>query len=93
LRLRLRARRCAWRLLFYDEYVTGDDALAQIWTVEKADASSDRGVRYGDRIYLTTHSTAWAGMKLMHNAKLFPSGWDTVNDGGDEWTIVPVQIS
>jgi phospholipase C len=78
---------------YYDEYVTGDDALAQTWTVEKADTSSGPGVRYGDMIYLTTHSTAWAGMKLMHNATLFQSHWVTVNDGGDEWTIVPMQIS
>jgi len=78
---------------YYDEYVSGDDALAQTWTVEKGDASSGPGVRYGDAVYLTTHSTAWPGMKMSHNTKWFQSKWVTVYDDGDAWTIVPVQIA
>jgi phospholipase C len=78
---------------YYDEYVTGDDALAQTWTVEKAGGSGGSGVCYGDRVYLGTQSTAWPGMKLSHNAKPFQSKWVTVYDDGDEWTIVPMQIA
>lgn len=78
---------------YYDEYVTGDDALAQTWTVEKGDASSGPGVCYGDKVYLTTNSTSWPGMKLSHNTKPFQSKWVTVYDDGDEWTIVPMQIA
>ena len=77
---------------YYDEYVTGDDAAAQTWTVEKSRGASGNGLCYGDRLYLQTHSTAWPGMKLSHNTTAFQSRWVTVEDGGDEWTIVPLQI-
>ena len=76
---------------YYDEYVSGDDALAQAWTVEKGDASSGPGVRYGDKVYLVTNSATYRGKKLMHDTRWFMSSWVTADDGGDEWTIVPLQ--
>jgi phospholipase C len=76
---------------YYDEYVDGDNAGRQAWTIENVDPAKGSGVCYGDNVYLLSASTDYGGQRLTRDTRwLNTDNWITTSSsGGDSWTIVP----
>jgi phospholipase C len=76
---------------YYDEYIDGNDALAQAWVVQNPnDPSSKDGVKFGGPVRLVSQSADYNGQALSRVTGLFrTSNWITTRSGGDSWTVVP----
>jgi hypothetical protein len=81
----------SWDCFYYDEYVTGDDPLAQAWTIQKLSTGNGAGVCYGDSVYVLSDSASYGGQRLTRDSRPLPyNHWvTTTSSGGDSWTIVP----
>jgi phospholipase C len=77
---------------YYDEYITGDDALAQAWTVQKQDPSKGDGVCFGDQVYFVSGSRSYNGYQLAHDTRPFEY-YVTAYESGDWWKIVPMPVT
>ncbi len=73
---------------YYDEYIDGENAAKEGWTVQKLDPSV-KPVRYGDRVYLANTSTKYRGWRLSRGGGISDNWITAVQAGGDYWTIVP----
>lgn len=72
---------------YADEYLAGDDAAKQRWTVRKL-AEPDQPLRYGDQVFLVN---AYYRARLTRDQRWdVASGWLTTAPDGDYWTVEPV---
>ena len=71
---------------YSDEYLGGDNATKQRWTIQKL-AQPDQPLRYGDQVYLVNE---YYRARLTRDERwLVESGWITTAADGDYWTIEP----
>jgi phospholipase C len=77
---------------YANEYLDGDPAAQETWTIEKLN-DQDKPLASGDQVYLV--NKFFGGQRLTRDQRwLVEAGWITTAGGGDYWTVelAPPQV-